>query len=340
MAKIIDFQKKREELLEEKRELEMMKTIEELSIDIQYGKYIDWRGEDDPTALVDFIEKMAVWYEMRYPESELNKILPFYSETDENVSRDIFSDNAYLHKILGKNDRLNRLNWSDFYNYDVFYSTLSEYEKSFLEEVECPPIAYFDTLKTRSHIFMDKLGNITKAVRVDEYTDGLIPNEELIGLNIREVGTFFSLKGLELDEYSEINEIIYAVDNTKNGLLKSVMYRLIDRGRDFAGPRRALLFAIEFKTDLELPMIYGMNSFDPYLRQFINTYLDVGGDIECIDDYFYNEFYPENWRLIPLRDVLKNSTHDKDSKYSDEETLLHEILASDIKRLSIKKGGC
>ena len=40
------------------------------------GQYTDIDEYRVPIELRDFIEKMAVWYELRYPDYEINRLMP------------------------------------------------------------------------------------------------------------------------------------------------------------------------------------------------------------------------------------------------------------------------
>ena len=72
-----------------------------------------------------------------------------------------------------------------------------------------------------------------------------------------------------------------------NGILDSVMYKIIERGSDYYAGIRAYMFASEFARDRSVPMIYGMDTNNPYLKKIINDYLESGGnkDLVCYDGY-------------------------------------------------------
>ena len=60
------------------------------------------------------------------------------------------------------------------------------------------------------------------------------------------------------------------------------MYRIIERGGNRFGPRRAFLFAKEFGRNIDVPMMYGVDTSDPGLRYFMNEYLKAGGNPENV----------------------------------------------------------
>ena len=60
----------------------------------------------------------------------------------------------------------------------------------------------------------------------------------------------------------------------KEEMLNCVMYRIIERGGNRIGPRRAFLFAKEFGRNIDIPMIYGVDSSEPGLRNFMNEYIN------------------------------------------------------------------
>lgn len=66
-------------------------------------------------------EKMVVWYELRYPDYELNKLIPFTFEEQNNER--LLVNNPYL------NIEMPQYIWSKFYNPKAFISSLSQSEK-------------------------------------------------------------------------------------------------------------------------------------------------------------------------------------------------------------------
>ena len=150
-----------------------------------------------------------------------------------------------------------------------------------------------------------------------------IKNEDLEGMHVKEVVKFFEDKGVDLSEYDNLKLAIKRFENwkyQKDEMLNCVMYRIIDRGGNRIGPRRAFLFAKEFNRNIDIPMKYGYDFSDPGLRMFINEYIKAGGsmDLECYDGY-----YGINKELgtMSIREILS-----RESIYTSEEKELHQKL--------------
>ncbi|MDE6142224.1 MAG: hypothetical protein K2G03_06435 [Bacilli bacterium] len=113
-------------------------------------------------------------------------------------------------------------------------------------------------------------------------------------------------------------------------MLDSVMYRIIERGGNRYGPRRAFLFAKEFKRDISIPMIYGVDTSDPGLRKFMNAYIKAGGsmDITCLVNYFSRAHKYEEISRISMRKLLRTTPDDCIHKYTEEERELQQRLAN------------
>ena len=117
-------------------------------------------------------------------------------------------------------------------------------------------------------------------------------------------------------------------------ILNCAMYRIIERGGNRIGPRRALLFAKEFERDINIPMKYGVDRSDPYLKTFIHKYLDAGGsrNLVCYEDYFYSTFRLSTPNCVTIKELLKR---EKPPYYTPQEHELHQRL---VDALSNAKG--
>lgn len=85
-----------------------------------------------------------------------------------------------------------------------------------------------------------------------------------------------------------------------------VLYRIIERGGNRAGPRRGLLFANDFSLDINIPIAYSIDWSDPYLYNFLRPLLLVL-DVEtiCPSGYFFRESEKlRNIKEIKLEDVI------------------------------------
>lgn len=113
-------------------------------------------------------------------------------------------------------------------------------------------------------------------------------------------------------------------------MLDAVMYRIIERGGNRIGPRRAFLFAREFGRDISIPIVYGVDTSDPGLRQFINAYFKAGGskDITCFVNYFSRASKNDKVDTISMRDLLRTTPNDCIDFYTSEEKEDMEKLTS------------
>jgi len=87
------------------------------------------------------------------------------------------------------------------------------------------------------------------------------------------------------------------------------MYRIIERGGNRIGPRRAFMFAKEFNLDINIPMKYGVDHSDPGLYHFISEYIKSGGakDLVCISNYFSREKKNKLIDTITINDIYHNA---------------------------------
>ena len=125
------------------------------------------------------------------------------------------------------------------------------------------------------------------------------------------VAEFPTLENLdeELALKNKISDVIneYCDDSyLHHELLNCIMYRIIDHERSRVGPRRAMLFAKEFGTDIRIPMQYGVDTSDPGLKEQIEFYLSLGGseDVDCLINYSWRAKKNEPLEVEPLRKIM------------------------------------
>ena len=291
------------------------------------SKYYNGVGlYNKPREMRNFIEKMASWYELRYPDADVDKAL-FYSNSRSNISEVMFEKNEYINELFDDDADIRYLDWEDFYNTKVFIKSLSYEEKQFLEK-PYPDRIYLSGRIPHLHLSED--GKVIKADKISCYYKDKVKDEELLGLRIEEVIQLFEKRDIELHN---IPQIIESVTNYKNEvyqreeMLNCVMYRIIERGGNRIGPRRALLFAKEFNRNIDIPMKYGVDTKDPDLRWFINEYINLGGnkDLECYRNYFDYKTRHGYINTINISDLLLTK-NDNGKYYTDKEDLLHQRL--------------
>ena len=272
----------------------------------------------------NFIEKMAVWYELRYPDYEVKKMLSNHGDVGLDVNDVMFKKNSYINDLFDEESDVRNLDWADFYNTSAFVQSLPTDERYYLFRPVYDNFVYLSKSSLIAHVHLTKNGIVEMAENISlDFFGKNIKNEDLEGMHVKEVVKLFEDKGVDLSEYDNLKLAIKRFENwkyQKDEMLNCVMYRIIDRGGNRIGPRRAFLFAKEFNRDIDIPMKYGYDSSDPGLRMFINEYIKAGGsmDLECYDGY-----YGINKELgtMSIREILS-----RESIYTSEEKELHQKL--------------
>ena len=197
----------------------------------------------------NFIEKMAIWYELRYSEDQIDQVLYCSSQELMKINSSIFKNSQSINNQLDKIFDPIGVDWNKFYESQAFTE-------------------FFKLLSAK------------------EQTLFLIPK------TIKE--SLSSSDEITIWEYQ------------KEEMLNCVMYRIIERGGNRIGPRRAFLFAKEFKRDIDVPMIYGVDLADSHLISFIDAYLQAGGveDLVCYNQYLSNGYQKEEIDTITIREIL------------------------------------
>ena len=267
------------------------------------GQYTDIGQINKPIEVRNLIEKMTVWYELRYPESEIDKIFQINKINSQDINEAIFINNRVTKDMInepgdwGKWNKLvlSRLEWSEFYNMDVFLASLSEIERKYLEDVSHNPYVRlhmdnYDDIKISLNPdgeIIDINESCIYPLNGEEY----ILREDLIGMKIEDVAILLEKRyKCSEDQLRDIKKEITEVNNYKifkEGLLNSVMYRLIERSGCTYGGKRAFLFAKEFNRNIDIPMQYGYCNEYQGIKELINMYLENGGneDLICYSNY-------------------------------------------------------
>lgn len=294
----------------------------------------------EPRRMRDTIEKMAVWFELRYSGEDINKLINTNRSVKMSSNDVMFKYNQYVIDLVGKDSDITCFDWNEFYNYNAFFRSLSWEEKWFLLDGRYPDIIYLRKKDRHcsAHFHLDSKGTVIMADDLDTIRDknyDVLNGEEFVGKNIADVSDLLKNYGCNLD-YKEIDDAIKNFNNkefAKEEFLNCVMYRIIERGGNRIGPRRGLLFAKEFKRDIDIPMKYGIDLTDPDLRYFINEYFKAGGkkELDCYLGYFYRSDDSSKFDIINLKDILKKT------KYTEEEHILHQRLADSLNKAPLNK---
>ena len=299
-----------------------------------------------PIEMRDFIEKMAVWYELRYPDYEVYRLIHGLSP-EIDINKVMFKRNPYINDLVDENSDARELEWNDFYNIDVFIESLPWEERWVLSEPWYSSISYlFPTKEAPFNLHLTRDGIVEKSEYVSIWTNSVVTDEELVGLHVRQVIELFKSRNIELPINSIIAEVILDADKQmycKEEMLNCVMYRIIERGGNRMGARRAFLFAKEFNRNIDIPMKYSVDFSDPCLRLFMNEYLRNGGskDLKCYEGYFLRDNKNEKINTISIQDLILTQHNNAATFYTPEEDELHQkivdILESQINQDELKK---
>ena len=313
-----------------------------------------------PFKLRDFIEKVAVWYELRYPNHDVLELGVKRKSNLSDTNRILLEDNEYVDLFFSGLD-MKDFEWSKFYNTHAFVRGLDEDEKKFFEKPrypkticwnnatidEMPFPMYLDgeRIDTRETSYKSELSLSKNGKVIDSKNMRLICNNisdrKLIGMHIVDVINLLHENGIRI---SSNNSFVKAVQQyelekeMREKLFDAIMYRIIERGGERVGPKRGLIFAKEFGRDIDVPMKYGMDLSDPYLEDFINEYLKSGGNknLECLLNYFICKGDYSRIKRRTVSEMLSSSR-----RYTEEEKELAQklvdLLASQVDYDVIRK---
>ncbi len=291
----------------------------------KYYTYID--GYYQPLKMRNFIEKMAIWYELKYPDYKVCKLIPCSIADNKSEIDDIYLKNS-------------------FYDIETFKNLLSSDELSLLET----PRYYKDLLvyvgKNNDVKLYINDGIIKRSTGFSLYTNGKLRDDDIENYHIRDVKKLLKSKKVKLPVNNELfDEIdrIRKVSQQRLKMLNCVMYRIIERGGPRIGPRRALLFAKEFNRSIDIPMKYGVDYSDPGLGRLINSYLNLGGslDLLCYGGYFNITDKCNYVDIVSLKKLILMLYNETDAQYMPKikEVIseINENKVPNIKKIKLSK---
>lgn len=298
------------------------------------GHYTDIGEYHQPREMRNFIEKMAVWYELRYPDYEINRLMHCSGQESTEINSVMFKDNHYICDLLGNDSDIKDLDWDEFYNAHAFISSLSAEERGFFTKPK-----YYNLRNGDARLKLTPTGIIQDAEMLKSLGLWLNDNEratidkEFKGKHIEELVKFLKERASGSSVYKSLEEIITNYNNQlyqKEEILNCVMYRIIERGGNRIGPRRAFLFAREFGKNIDIPMMYAVDRSDPGLRLFINEYLKAGGskDLKCYVGYFSRASEKQKMDTITIQDLILTQNNNAAAFYTPEEDELHQRLVN------------
>jgi len=297
------------------------------------GNYTDIVGFHKTNDMRNFIEKMAVWYELRYPDYEINRLMPGSGHVWDKINDVMFNQNKYINDLFDENADIRALDWSEFYNAKAFINSLPWDERILLAKAKYKDLVYIDSHHISAHLHLTSKGFVEISEGIGDYTNFKVKDSELEGMHIKDVVKLLKEKGFSLPNGNELEETIKDVEKwnyQKEEMINCVMYRIIERGGNRMGPRRAFLFAKEFGRNIDIPMMYSVDYTDPGLRMFINEYIKAGGskDLVCYVDYFSKASKNEKMSTVSVQDMIKTIRYSYYNKYTPEETELHQRMVN------------
>lgn len=342
-------------------------NIENILLNTKVDDYIEWNYKNmvkgnyndiveywEPIELRNFIEKIAIWYELRYPDYEIDRSIPYLKKEQDSIkiSDVMFNNNNYINKIFDKNSDVRDIEWDEFYNAHTFIKSLPWKERYRFQKAKYKDLVYLEPNYTfhslmeverkTAHLHLTPNGFIKEAEGVDCYSKFKVSNEELKGMHVKEVVKLLKERGITLPSDNELELTINNVEKIikeKDGMLDAVMYRIIERGGNRIGPRRGFLFAKEFKRNIDIPMMYAIDYSDPGLRLFINEYIKAGGskDLICYNGYFSRTNNIKRLDTISLQDLILNINNNAITFYTPLSKHQDEVSKEEVKQLKLQK---
>lgn len=334
-------------------------SIRNISLDTKVDNFIEWYFKNmvkghytdigefhKPNDMRNFIEKMAVWYELRYPDYEINRLMPGSEQEVTEISDVMFNSNNYINELFDKNDDVRAIDWDEFYNAKAFINSLSWDERYLFGRPRYRDLVYIDSYHRSANLHLTSKGFVELAEEIGSYTNFKVKDDELKGMHIKDVINLLKEKGISLPSGNELEETIKDVEKwnyQKEEMLNCVMYRIIERGGNRMGPRRGFLFAKEFGRNIDIPMMYAIDRSDPGLRLFINEYIKAGGskDLSCYIGYFSRTNKMKKMDTISIQDLILTQNNNAATFYTPEETALHQrmvnALASQVDKDEVRK---
>ncbi len=198
------------------------KSSKMVILDDKVDDYIDWytknMGQDYcnkyhfQIEMRNFIEKMAVWYELRYPDYEINRLMPGSGKENIEIDDVMFNSNGYINEQLDEDSDVRVLDWDEFYNTKAFIHSLPWSERYVFSRAKYSEIVYWNRGYGSAHLHLTCNG----FVEFSEYMDAVIPgisNEDLEDKNIKEIVNMLKEKGVKFPENNEFEKAIKDYDN-------------------------------------------------------------------------------------------------------------------------------
>ena len=304
----------------------------------------DEEKNEELKKLKKLISKFVAWYEIRYPDYELSCMIPFP-----------YSDDSFpMNEILKEEKQVSdEFDWATFYDKKVFLKSLSIEEKMLISNKYIFNGVRWLHFKSQNDLLHGIQVKLSKKMNVSYLFNITLNSIEHLsnikGKNIDEAIQILKEHGYELEK-NDRSFLEYYNSKKENSckILEAIMYSLMKSGGRYAGPRRALLFAKEFKLNLDIPMSYGVIMDDEDTLYLIDEYLKNGGseDLTC-----YVESFRKDKKIMSLKDIIEKFLNDEPSfeikqelserKYDLLERLVTSlntyVASTDMQRQKIKE---
>ncbi len=306
-----------------KESIDLNNKVEEFISD--YRTSLSGMDESDITIstnkMRNFIEKMAVWYELKFPKDQ---------EVDGDHLDEIYGKKTLI-KLLSEEEK-------DYLRQPHYPTSVNMFNDGFsVYRVALSPNGYIQSVDFANVFVREKLdgkGLIEAFVRNGKKSIKLsVRVEEIIGLKIEDAISLLESRGFKFTTGDSVICDILKHDQKvkqRKEMLDAIMYRIIERGGEFYGPFRAFMYAKDFNMDIEIPMKYGIESFDFPTRELIQAYVMAGGnpDIECYIGYFRHAADRTNLKTKSIREILAKSDY-----LTQEEFDLYQSLTNTFANL-------
>ena len=312
-----------------RREVDLNNKIDDFidwySQNMILGNYPESMQKKELLKLRNLIEKMAIWYELRYSNSKIDGLFRECKVREKRDDEVMFRYNPYLVRALYQRDTtlteeaslarshqelfLRNLEWDKFYNASVFIRSLPPLDEAKFLKPRYQEVVHLDNHVDAVHLHLTRNGFVEISENVEIWTDGVVCDRELKGMHVKNVVELFEKRGISLLEDSEIKRAIRNFDRLvyqREGILNCVMYMIIERGGSQIGPRRGFLFSREFGLNMDIPMMYAIDYSDNYLRNFINEYIKAGGskNLDCYADYFCSVNESDILKVVSIQELI------------------------------------
>lgn len=251
--------------------------------------YVNDNKTEEVNNIRNFIEKIAVYSELKYTDYKVNEIIPYSNNVVEKPSC-IMTGTPITYCLDRKESR-----YLEKASYPKYIRLNSRGSK----RVDAIP-----------RLYLNSQGKIIRT----ENLNNLMPRYNNVNIDLTNkylkdvVNPICDL--FRLENSARLKTIIDNYENKKyfnEEIANCILYRIIERGGRYIGPRRALLVAKEFNMNIDIPMIYGYDRTDKYFPKFIAKYISFGGnkELSCYVDYMNKN----QWlvRKISITDILKQN---------------------------------